>query len=49
MMPFSATHLGGYDLAIGDDSIRTSKNSGNTSACDYDGPPQFAAAAVKTP
>jgi hypothetical protein len=50
MEPFSTAHIGGYSLAIGEASTRSSNRMfSSQSACSFDGPPQFAAAAVREP
>src|SRR5262249_28259690 len=45
--PFSADYLGGYYLAVGEYDLSMAINT--DSGCFFDGPPPFAAAAVKAP
>jgi hypothetical protein len=51
LMPFSSAQIGGYDVSIGanETPTRPTMSSGSSTGCAFEGPVQFAAAAVKTP
>jgi hypothetical protein len=51
MQPFGTAHIGDYSFAIGEDDTRSTHfiSTGSDTACAFDGPPQFAAAALREP